>query len=369
MPPTPAARCPWSSRPSTGLVIESDEVALGDGLALVRGVRLRDAPPELRGDEYAHRRRALARGHARRGTGPRAGRPPPAPPADRAAAVGRRRAGARADRLGAHGRRPVAGHPARDRRCAASRDDCLRRAGRRGPAARVLRARRAAHPARGRARVGAAALRARLRARRRARGADRLAAGRPRAAGRAGRARLRAAAPSGSPRSARVPDERDALVDRLAPGDRAGARRGRRPRARRAGGRGARRRARRLPARGAARRALRPPRARTCGGSPTRSWPTSRRWPEARISAAPQVRAHVGEPLDVMDVVLALGHDDQRRVAERGAQMGDVRCVARGQRRELARRRRRRAPASASPSSSASSGGTSPSTPAPRASG
>ena len=39
--------------PVDGLVIESEEVALGDGLALVRGVRLRDAPPELRGDEYA----------------------------------------------------------------------------------------------------------------------------------------------------------------------------------------------------------------------------------------------------------------------------------------------------------------------------
>jgi hypothetical protein len=39
--------------PVDGLVIESDEVALGDGLALVRGTSLRDAPPELRGDEYA----------------------------------------------------------------------------------------------------------------------------------------------------------------------------------------------------------------------------------------------------------------------------------------------------------------------------
>jgi hypothetical protein len=39
--------------PVDGLVIESDEVALGDGLTLVRGVRLRDAPHELRGDEFA----------------------------------------------------------------------------------------------------------------------------------------------------------------------------------------------------------------------------------------------------------------------------------------------------------------------------
>ena len=61
-----------------------------------------------------HRRGALARGHAGRHR-PRPGRAPPAPPADRAAAVGRRRAGARTDRVGAHGRRPVAGHPARHR--------------------------------------------------------------------------------------------------------------------------------------------------------------------------------------------------------------------------------------------------------------
>ena len=39
--------------PVDGLVIESDEVALGEGLTLVRGVALIDAPPELRGDEYA----------------------------------------------------------------------------------------------------------------------------------------------------------------------------------------------------------------------------------------------------------------------------------------------------------------------------
>lgn len=39
--------------PVDGLVIESDEVALGDGLTLVRGVALRAAPPELRGDEFA----------------------------------------------------------------------------------------------------------------------------------------------------------------------------------------------------------------------------------------------------------------------------------------------------------------------------
>jgi hypothetical protein len=39
--------------PVDGLVIESEQVALGDGLTLVRGVALHDAPPELRGDEFA----------------------------------------------------------------------------------------------------------------------------------------------------------------------------------------------------------------------------------------------------------------------------------------------------------------------------
>jgi hypothetical protein len=39
--------------PVEGLVIESDEVALGDGLALVRGETLRDVPGELVGDDYA----------------------------------------------------------------------------------------------------------------------------------------------------------------------------------------------------------------------------------------------------------------------------------------------------------------------------
>jgi hypothetical protein len=39
--------------PVDGLVIESEEIALGDGLSLVRGLGLTDAPPELRGDEYA----------------------------------------------------------------------------------------------------------------------------------------------------------------------------------------------------------------------------------------------------------------------------------------------------------------------------
>jgi len=39
--------------PVDGLVIESEQVALGEGLTLVRGIALDDAPSELRGDEYA----------------------------------------------------------------------------------------------------------------------------------------------------------------------------------------------------------------------------------------------------------------------------------------------------------------------------
>lgn len=39
--------------PVEGLVIDADEVPLGDGMALVRGVTLQDVPPELRGDEFA----------------------------------------------------------------------------------------------------------------------------------------------------------------------------------------------------------------------------------------------------------------------------------------------------------------------------
>jgi len=39
--------------PVEGLVIDADEVPLGEGMALVRGVTLQDVPPELRGDEFA----------------------------------------------------------------------------------------------------------------------------------------------------------------------------------------------------------------------------------------------------------------------------------------------------------------------------
>jgi len=39
--------------PVDGLVIDADEVPLGEGMSLVRGVTLQDVPPELRGDEFA----------------------------------------------------------------------------------------------------------------------------------------------------------------------------------------------------------------------------------------------------------------------------------------------------------------------------
>ena len=147
--------------PVEGLVIESEEVALGDGLRLVRGIRLQDAPPELRARRVRDGRRADARGG---GPEPRACRPAPAAAADRAPPVGRRRAGTRTDGVGAHGRRAVAGDPARDRPAPAERRLPARVRGG-GPAARFLLPDRAPHAARRRARLGAAAVRARLRAR------------------------------------------------------------------------------------------------------------------------------------------------------------------------------------------------------------
>ena len=128
--------------PVDGLVIESEEVMLGDGP--VARPRRRPARRAAR----AARRRVR---HGRRaGAGafePRAGRPHAAPPADRAAPVGRRRAGARADGLGAHRRRAVARHPARHRPAPHDRRLPPRARGG-GPAARVLLARLAPHAAR-----------------------------------------------------------------------------------------------------------------------------------------------------------------------------------------------------------------------------
>ena len=139
----------------------------------------------------------------------------------------------------------------------------------RGPAARVLRPRHPPHAARGRAGVGAAALRARLRARQRRRGADGLAAGREGAVRRRRPLTATTASPSGSPRSAPSAATAPALEARvreaisLERAAMAGFVRAV------AGGRGARVRARRLPAGGAARRALRPPRPGRCARSPT----------------------------------------------------------------------------------------------------
>ena len=89
--------------PVEGLVIESDEVPLGEGLSLVRAITLTDAP------QRPARRpaRRLSPCSALESTGrPRAGvrRSPPEAPADRPAPVGRRRALARPDRLRAHRR-------------------------------------------------------------------------------------------------------------------------------------------------------------------------------------------------------------------------------------------------------------------------
>ena len=112
--PTPAARSRSCSTPVEGLVIESDEVPLGEGLALVRGddARRRARRPRRR---PARDRRVLALESKRRRPRARAAGRAPAPPADRAAPVGRRRARARPDRLGAHRRQRLDGDPARHR--------------------------------------------------------------------------------------------------------------------------------------------------------------------------------------------------------------------------------------------------------------
>ena len=134
--------------PVDGLVIESEEVALGDGTDARPRRRARRRAARAARRRVRHRRGDRARAGRRRRTEPRAGRPPAAPPADRAAAVGRRRAGARSDRLGAHRRRAVARDPARHR--PAPHDRRLpARARRGGSAARVLlRSSRAARRAR-----------------------------------------------------------------------------------------------------------------------------------------------------------------------------------------------------------------------------
>ena len=77
----------------------------------------------------------------------------------------------------------------------------------------------------------------------------------------------------------------------------------------------------------------------------------------AEISLGEQVLAHEREALDVVDVAVELGDDDRRRVAERGRAGARGWRLARGQRRELVRRGRRRGARGPRPSS----GGSSPS--------
>ena len=275
-----------SSTPSASRAAyaELEEVAYA-GCALSRRAHARRRPRDrVRRGGARRRARARARDDARRrarrpapttrtrrspcsrsrpsGRRPRARgrRPPPAPPADRAAPVGRRRARARPDGLGAHRRRALDGRPARHRpapparatacsaprrrtRCARSAASSSRRTPRAGELAWALR-RFELGCERGSARRGADRLAARrpravrrrrpprLRRRRRAARRDLRRGARPRPRSRPACARRsRSSAPRWSG-FVRAGDEVDALVVR----------------------------ARRLPARGAARRALRPPR-------------------------------------------------------------------------------------------------------------
>ena len=71
-----------------------------------------------------------------------------------------------------------------------------------------------------------------------------------------------------------------------------------------------------------------------------------------------QVCAHADETVEVVDVVLELGDDERRRVAERGAQPLDVRGVAGGQSRQLPVAASTRS-VSVGPSDSATSSGSS----------
>ena len=111
---TPAPRCSVVLTPVEGLVIESDEVPLGDGLSLVRAV---DAHRRARATcaDDPHATVAVLALEVRGRPRARGRRPPPAAPADRAAPVGRRRAVARPDRLGAHRRQRLDDGPARHR--------------------------------------------------------------------------------------------------------------------------------------------------------------------------------------------------------------------------------------------------------------
>ena len=221
---TPAARCRSCSPPVDGLVIESDEVPLGDGLSARPRRHARARAGRAHRRPARHRGRARAGDRGRRRARARAGRPPAAPAADRAAAVGRRRARARPDRLGAHRRQRVDGVPlATGLRRAAG--DCLLHGRGGGPAARVLRL-----VARRTPRAGELA----WALRRFELGCERGGAVealtdwllcRPRAARRHRLARLRRRAPSGSRRSAPRCRDRERARAARARGDLARARR------------------------------------------------------------------------------------------------------------------------------------------------
>ncbi len=223
--PTPSSRQPRRGcsltvvlTPVEGLVIESDEVASATAwrsrAPAPCATRRRSFTP-TRG-----RRSPCWRSRPQAGEGPplEARGPPAAPAPDRAAPVGRRRARARPDRLGAHGRRAVAGRPAGHRPAPGERrlpacaeeEDPLR-------AFCSLVARRTPRRASSRGRCGASSSAASADL---PRGADGLAARRPRRARRGGRGRIRAQVgadrrdlrrPRGPHRSHRPPPSRGRL--------------------------------------------------------------------------------------------------------------------------------------------------------------
>ena len=170
-----------------GLTIASEELALTKGLTIAQQGALRGVPDGAPADgllvvftRRRGRRRRRDRTRARGAEGPAA----------RAAPVRRRSRDARRARLGAGRRRLVESNRARRGWPPARNAGGERRAG--GRAARVLQPRLPPCARRQRAGLGAAALRARLRARERVRGAERPSAGAARAA-RAGGPRERPA--------------------------------------------------------------------------------------------------------------------------------------------------------------------------------
>ena len=141
-------------RRSKGLVIESDEVPLGDGLSLVRATTLADAPAGLSDDPHATvavlaLETSAGDGRALENAGRRLRRLQ-----TRAAPVGRRRARARPDGLGAHRRQRVDGGPARHgpappgRRLPAGRPRRRTRCARSAGSSRAARRARASWPGR-----------------------------------------------------------------------------------------------------------------------------------------------------------------------------------------------------------------------------